>query len=141
LRNAILIVTLTVCKPLPIEGSGPALLNPPRRTLLVMPNRARFVVALYEPRTETACDALAMYLGSAGLKTSIDLPGPWNKRDIEYGVQRYASFRLALPNGKQPSEDVVEAAVNQAYAKLKTRFGDAAVDLNGTLIGAIRKTP
>ena len=107
-----------------------------------MPNRAGFVVALYEPRTSTACDALARYLQAAGLKTSIKLPfGPEKAAKLKYGVQQYASFRVALPNGKQPSRGVAEAAVQQAYAKLKTRFGDAALDLNGTLIGSIPNRP
>jgi hypothetical protein len=77
-----------------------------------------------------------------GLKASIKLPFlPEDPVKLKYGVQQFASFRLALPNGKQPSRDVVEAAVQQAFAKLKKRFGDAAVDLNGKLIGSIRETP
>jgi hypothetical protein len=100
------------------------------------------VVALYEPRTSTACDALGRFLQAAGLKTSIELPLlPESAEKLKYGVQQYAAFRLALPNGKQPSRDVVEAAVQQAYAKLKKRFGDAALDLNGTLIGSIPNRP
>jgi hypothetical protein len=76
------------------------------------------------------------------LKASIKLPFlPEDPAKLKYGVQQFASFRLALPNGKQPSREVVEAAVQQAYAKLKKRFGDAAVDLNGTLTGSITTMP
>jgi hypothetical protein len=49
----------------------------------------------------------------------------------------FASLHLAHANGKQPPEDTVMRAVEDAYVDLRTRFGDAAIDLNGTLIGSI----
>lgn len=46
-------------------------------------------------------------------------------------------WRMSLRNGKVPSREVVEAAVQDYYAKMRTKFGEAALDLNGRLIGSL----
>jgi hypothetical protein len=71
------------------------------------------------------------------LHVSIRLPDPAPASTGPYGELPYASFRVSLRNGGQPTREVVEAAAQAACTKLKTRFGAAAIDLNGTLIGEL----
>jgi hypothetical protein len=112
----------------------------PTATVAVVPSRHRFTVELYAPRSRAALDALASHLEGSGLKTSVELPDPAPASKLRYGILPFASLHLAHTNGKQPSEDAVMRAVDDAYADLRTRFGAAAVDLNGTLIGSISET-
>src|SRR4051812_36374543 len=98
-------------------------------------DHARFAVALYRPKTSTACDALGDYLEAAGLRVSIRLPDPAPVSTLPYGELPYASYRVSLRNGRLPTREVVEGAAQSACTKLKARFGAAALDLNGTLIG------
>jgi hypothetical protein len=100
------------------------------------------VVALYAPQTSTACDALGRYLEAAGVRTSIELDHPVSAASkLRHGVLPYACYLMALRNGKEPSREVAEAAVQDACVKMKTRFGDAAVELNGAPISSIPRTP
>jgi hypothetical protein len=92
---------------------------------------------LYRPKTSTAGDALGDYLEASGLRVSIRLPDPAPVSTLPYGELPYASYRVSLRNGRQPTREAVEDAVKVAYAKLKTLFGEAALDLNGTLIGEL----
>jgi hypothetical protein len=97
----------------------------------------RFTVELYEPRSRAALDALALHLEGSGLKTSVELPDPAPVSQLRYGILPFASLHLALPNGKKPSEEAVLRAVDAACANLRTQFGEAALDLDGKLIGSI----
>jgi hypothetical protein len=102
-----------------------------------MPRRHRFTVALYEPQSRAALDALAQHLEGSGLRTSVELPDPAPVSQLRYGILPFASLQLALRNGKQPSEEAVRRAVDDAYANLRAKFGRAALDLDGNLIGSI----
>jgi hypothetical protein len=102
-----------------------------------MPASTRFVVALYEPRTSTACDALGRDLRRRGLRATLKLPDPARRSTLPYGVLPYASYLVSLPNGKTPGEEVVVAAVEDAVHRLRKTFGIAALDLNGRLFGSL----
>jgi hypothetical protein len=66
------------------------------------------------------------------MRTSIQLDHPVSAASKRrHGVLPYACYLLALRTGKQPSREVAQAATQEAYAKMKTRFGDVAVELNG----------
>jgi hypothetical protein len=56
---------------------------------------------------------------------------------LRYGILPFASLHVALHNGKQPSAETVMRALDEAYASLRAKFGRAALDLDGKLIGSI----
>jgi len=102
-----------------------------------MPRRDGFLVGLYAPCTESAFRALQGGLNGAGLQTAVRLPGTALASKLKYGVLPYGWLRLSLRNGKEPTGDAVEVAVEATYSALRKRFGEVALDLNGRLIGEI----
>ena len=94
-------------------------------------------MALYAPRTRTACKVLVRQLNSAGLRTSVRLPDPAPIASLRYGVLPYATVRMSMANGKVPSSPIAANAVAEALRKLQTRFGCAALEFEGALLGAL----
>ena len=105
-----------------------------------MPRQDGFVVGLYTPCTITAFHALKDAFDRAGFRTAVRLPDPAPVSKLKYGVLPYGWLRLALRNGKEPTREAVEQAVDDAYVVLRKRFGEVALELNGTLIGSIPPT-
>ena len=94
-------------------------------------------MALYEPTSKAANDALARSLSKSGLKATVRLPDPTQTSTLRYGRLPYSTLLVSLRNGKTPNRAEVVQAVEAALADLRTRFGRAALDLNGTLFGEL----
>jgi hypothetical protein len=98
---------------------------------------SRWKVTLYEPATKTASEALARNLAESGLRATLRLPEPASPSRLPYGRLPYSTMLVSLRNGKTPDEGSIVEAVEAAAKDLRSRFGRAAVDLNGRLFGAL----
>ena len=95
-----------------------------------------FSVALHEPRSNEVLDALVRHLEASGIHATVELldPSPVSERQVLIGP--FASLRLELHDGSNPSKEVAQQAFTDACGDLHATFGEVRLSLHGTGVGS-----